>query len=169
MSLDILILKKQQFSKLKKKNQSKLPLQVIKVIPKLLSKPRYSSLWSRVLDSCCIPSVPLCIARAPLENKVKEGCSYSYDLEIVTDLYEKKKKKKNWNTHDWNNDLQVGCFITNSFPCVHGVIAGGVKHLNILSDFQCFLLSMITSFIWGGDMEFPGVLKKEQVESPGVN
>ena len=147
MSLDILILKKQQFSKLKKKNQSKLPRRVIKVIPKLLSKPRYSSLWSRVPDSCCIPSVPLCITRAPLENRVKEGCSYSYDLEIVAGLYEKREKLE---THNWNNDLQVGCFITNSFPCAHGEIASRVKHLNILSGFQCFLLSMITSFIRGG-------------------
>ena len=38
------------------------------------------------------------IARAPLENEVKEGCSYAYDLEIVAGLYEKKKEKleKRW-------------------------------------------------------------------------
>ena len=44
------------------------------------------------------PSVPLYIARAPLEdraleNGVKEGYSYSYDLEIIASLYEKKKKR----------------------------------------------------------------------------
>ena len=138
---------------------------------KHVCKPKYGSIRSRALDSCCIPCVPLRIARAPLEyrafeNGVKEGCSYSYDLEIVAGLYEKREKLE---THNWNNDLQVGCFITNSFPCAHGEIASRVKHLNILSGFQCFLLSMITSFIRGGDMEFPGVLKKEQVESPGFN
>ena len=37
--------------------------------------------------------MPLRIARAPLENGVKEGGSYSYDLETVAGLYEKKKKK----------------------------------------------------------------------------
>ena len=58
-----------------------------------MCKPKYGSIRSRALDSCCIPSVPLRIARAPLENGVKECCSYSYDLEIVAGLYEKKKKK----------------------------------------------------------------------------
>ena len=68
------------------------------------------------------------IARAPLENEVKEGCSYAYDLEIVAGLYE--KKKKNSKKDDWNNnDLQVGCFITNNFPCADGKTAGWEKHL----------------------------------------
>ena len=39
--------------------------------------------------------MPLRIARAPLENGVKEGGSYSYDLETVAGLYEKKKKTRN--------------------------------------------------------------------------
>ena len=43
--------------------------------------------------------MPLRIARAPLEdrvleNRAKEGYSYSYDLEIVAGLYEKKKKSR---------------------------------------------------------------------------
>ena len=43
--------------------------------------------------------MPLLIARVPLEdraleNGVKEGYTYSYGLEIVAGLYEKKKKKK---------------------------------------------------------------------------
>ena len=63
------------------------------------------------------------IARAPLENGIKEGCSYSYDLQIVAGLDEKKKEKLN--IHDRNNnDLQVGCFIINSFPCADGETAG---------------------------------------------
>ena len=56
-----------------------------------------------------------------------------------------KKKRKTRN----NNDLQVGCLITNSFPCARGETAGGVKHLNILSGFQCVLLRIVTSFIPG--------------------
>ena len=36
----------------------------------------------------------------------REGCSYSYDLESVAGLYEKKKKNDSK-----NNDLQVGCFV----------------------------------------------------------
>ena len=43
-------------------------------------KPKYGFIRSRAPDSCCIQSVPLRIAHAPLENRVKEGCSYSYDL-----------------------------------------------------------------------------------------
>ena len=113
-----------------------------------MCKPKYGSIQSRALDSCCIPSVPHRIARAPLENGVKECCSYSYDFEIVAGLYEKKEKLE---IHDWNNnDLQVGCFITNSLPCADGETAGGVKHLNIFSGFQCFLLSIVTSLIRGG-------------------
>ena len=82
-------------------------------------KPRYGSIRSRAPVSCCIPSVLLRVARAPLENGIKEGCSYSYDLQIVAGLDEKKKEKLN--IHDRNNnDLQVGCFITNSFPCADG-------------------------------------------------
>ena len=52
---------------------------------------------SRALDSCCVPSMllrKLRIARAPLENEVKEGCSYAYDLEIVAGLYKKKRKTR---------------------------------------------------------------------------
>ena len=61
-----------------------------------LYKPRYCSIRSRAPDSCCIPSVPLRIARAPLEdcaleNGVKERYSYSYDLENVAGLYEKDR------------------------------------------------------------------------------
>ena len=42
--------------------------------------------------------MPLLIARVPLEdraleNGVKEGYTYSYGLEIVAGIYEKKKKK----------------------------------------------------------------------------
>ena len=56
-------------------------------------KPKYGSVRSRAPNSSCIPNVPLRIARAPLENGVKEGGSYSYDLETVAGLYEKKKRK----------------------------------------------------------------------------
>ena len=65
--------------------------------------------------------MPLRKARAPLEdqaleNRVKEACSYSYDLEIVAGLYEQQKKKKSQKKDDRNNnDLQVGCFI-QQFP-----------------------------------------------------
>ena len=52
----------------------------------------YGSVRSQALDNCCIPSVPVRIARAPLENGVKEDCSYSYDLETVAGLYLKKTK-----------------------------------------------------------------------------
>ena len=75
------------------------------------------------------------LARAPLEdrafgNGAKEGFNCSYDVEIVG-LYDKKwktRKKDDWN----NNDLQVGCFITNNFPCTDGETAGSPgseKHL----------------------------------------
>ena len=53
----------------------------------MLCKPEYGSVRGRAPDSGCVPSVPLRIAR------VKEGCSYSYDLEIITGLYEKKNEK----------------------------------------------------------------------------
>ena len=56
-------------------------------------KLKYGSIRSRDPDSCCILSVPLGIARAPLENGVKEGCTYSYDPEIVAGLYVKQKRK----------------------------------------------------------------------------
>ena len=112
-------------------------------------KLKYGSIRSRAPDSCCILSVPLGIARAPLENGVKEGCTYSYDPEIVAGLYVKKKEKLE--IHDWNNnDLQIGCFVTNSFQCADGETAGWVKFLNILYAFQYFLLSIVTSFIRGG-------------------
>ena len=63
-----------------------------------MHKPKYSSIGSRAPDSRGIPSVTLRIARAPLEdqaleNGANEGCSYSYDLEIVAGLYEQKKKE----------------------------------------------------------------------------
>ena len=98
---------------------------------KHMCKPKYGSIWSRALDSCCIPSVPLRIARAPLEdrafeNGVKEGCSYSYDLEIVAGLYDKKWKTRQKDDRN-NNDLQVGCFITINFPCADGETAGSAE------------------------------------------
>ena len=63
-----------------------------------MHKPKYGSIGSRAPDSRGIPGVPLRIARAPLEhqaleNGAEEGCSYSYDLEIVAGLYEQKKKE----------------------------------------------------------------------------
>ena len=123
-------------------------------IPVDVCKPKYGSIRNRG----CIPSVPLRISCVPLEKGVKEGCSYSYDLDTVAGLYEKKEKLE---IHDWNNnDLQVGCFITNSLPCANGETAGWVKHLNIFSGFQCFLLSIVTSLIRGGYIEFTGVLKE---------
>ena len=126
-----------------------LPLQSVGTA---LCKPKYGSIWSCAPDSCCILSVPLCIAGAPLENGVKEGCSYSDSLIILKLLLVFMKKKEKLEIHDWNNNyLQVGCFITSSFKCVDGEAAGeaagGVKHLNVLSGFQCVLLCIVTSFI----------------------
>ena len=93
-----------------------------------MHKPKYGSIGSRAPDSRGIPGVPLRIARAPLEhqaleNGAEEGCSYSYDLEIVAGLYEQKKKKSQKKDDRNNNDLQVGCFITNNFPCADGETA----------------------------------------------
>ena len=58
-----------------------------------MCKPKYGSIRSRAPNSSCIPGVPLRIARTPLENGAKEGCGYSYDLETVAGLYEKKEEK----------------------------------------------------------------------------
>ena len=44
-----------------------------------LCKPKYGSMRSQAPDSCCIPRVPLRIARAPLVNEIKEGCSYPHE------------------------------------------------------------------------------------------
>ena len=117
-------------------------------IPVDVCKPKYGSIRNRG----CIPSVPLRISCVPLEKGVKEGCSYSYDLDTVAGLYEKKEKLE---IHDWNNnDLQVG-LKPIGFPCVDGETAGGVKHLNLLSGFQSFLLSIVTNFIpgWIGNFQ----------------
>ena len=65
--------------------------------------------------------------RKALENGAEEGCSYSYNLEIVAGLYEQKKKKSQKKDDRNNNDLQVGCFITNNFPCADGETASWVN------------------------------------------
>ena len=94
----------------------------------VLYKPKDGSMERPAPDSCCIPSMLLRIARTPLEdraleNGVQEGYSCSYDLEVVAGLY--KKISKTWKKDDWNNnDLQVGCFITNNFPCIDGETGG---------------------------------------------
>ena len=71
--------------------------------------------------------MPLRIACAPLEDHALEN-GVKEDFEIVAALSEKKKKKKKSQKEgDWNNnDLQVGCIITNNFPCAHEETAGWV-------------------------------------------
>ena len=55
-------------------------------------KLKYGLIRSPAPNSCCIPSVLLRVAPAPLENRVKEGCSCSYDFGNFAGLYEKKEK-----------------------------------------------------------------------------
>ena len=59
-----------------------LTSQVFLDVNKQLCKRKCGSVRGQAPDSCCIPRVPLRIARAPLEdraleNGVKEGCTYS--------------------------------------------------------------------------------------------
>ena len=64
--------------------------------------------------------MPLRIERAPLENRVKEGCSYSYDLETVAGLYEKKRRKpRNKMTEIIMIYRYVVLFYNQQFPMCH--------------------------------------------------
>ena len=122
-----------------------------------MCKPKYGSTGSRAPNSCCIPSVPLRIARAPLENGVKEVCSYSYDLETVAGLYEKRGNTQNKFTDIIMIYRQVVLLYNQQFLMCHMAILA----------FNVFCLVQNQTGR-RGDMAFAGVLKKQQVEIAGV-
>ena len=76
----------------------------------LLCKPKYGSIRSRAPDSCCIPSVPLRIARAPLNTTFGYGVHwrrkrlFSYGFEFVAGLLDENEKLERTMTKK-NNDF----------------------------------------------------------------